>query len=512
MVQIKRKLEQFGAHSFLLPVFFVLHNYLQYAGLVSGAAAVKVLVEIEFIFIVSFIILLLITRNVQRSAQITTLLGFIALFYGVIKDFFSDTLHFPFMARYRLLLPVIIIVSLLLIVRISRKKDFSKPNRFQNILLLLFLFTEVILLLCSGTGVYRQRNQLVKNNILTPANLPVITGQPDVYFLVFDSYPGTDFMHAYLQYNNALDSMLTSKGFYVVSHPKSNYNRTALSMAATLNFEFLQNIPDQSNLEPKHYNQASLSIAHAAAIAVFIHNGYQVYNLSVFDLEQQPSMFKENFLVLPEEKMLLYNTLAERFQLDVLWNFHLPLQGNTGRTDAKKRRYQDLFTKESIKKRDFNNKLIDSLPKISLQDGGKPKFIYAHFYLPHPPFFYNRNGDALTLKISDVEQSMEQTASFISYLEYTNKVILKLVKSILRDPQKEPVIIVQSDHGYRDFKKSLVNPGQYFKNYSAFYFPDKNYSTLYDTLSNINTFPVIFNKYFKTNIPLQKDTSVFTGY
>jgi hypothetical protein len=71
------------------------------------------------------------------------------------------------------------------------------------------------------------------------------------------------------------------------------------------------------------------------------------------------------------------------------------------------------------------------------------------------------------------------------------------------------LIILQSDHGFTDFEGGPSKPALFFKNYSAFYFPDKNYSSLYDTMSNINTFPVIFNKYFGMNIPLQKDTSVF---
>jgi hypothetical protein len=71
------------------------------------------------------------------------------------------------------------------------------------------------------------------------------------------------------------------------------------------------------------------------------------------------------------------------------------------------------------------------------------------------------------------------------------------------------LIILQSDHGFRNFEGAYSHPGFFFKNYSAFYFPDRNYSALYDTMTNINTFPVIFNKYFGTNIPMQQDTTVF---
>jgi len=509
--RIKKILQQYPFYLFLLPVFFLLHNYLQYYGLVSAATALKVLLQTEIIFIASFFILKAFTKNFQRSAQIVSLFGCIVLFYGVIKDFFSNTMHFVFMAKYIVLLPVLLVLSLVFIIKISRKKDFRQSNLFQNTLFLLFLLVEAIVLVNSGTNVFRQQNRLVKSNILNPDTLPAVTGRPDIYFLVFDSYPGTTLLKDYLHYDNTpFDSILKSKGFYVAGRPQSNYNRTALSMAATLNFEYLQNIPDQSKLEPKHYNQASLSIETAVVPAVFIHNGYHIYNLSFFDLAMHPSMMKENFLVLPEEKMLLYNTLIERFRRDVLWNF-IMLYGNL-HISGQEKISQELFTKESIKKRDFNNRLIDSVQKIPLHDTLKPKFIYAHFYLPHPPFFYDRNGNSLNLNLADVAHSMEQKEAFISYLEYTNKIILKIVNTILINAPVKPVIVLQSDHGYRDFKKDFIKPEQYFRNYSSFYFPDGNYSMLYDTISNINTFPVIFNKYFKTNISLQKDVSVFTGY
>jgi len=100
-------------------------------------------------------------------------------------------------------------------------------------------------------------------------------------------------------------------------------------------------------------------------------------------------------------------------------------------------------------------------------------------------------------------------ALFLSYLQYTNKIMLAVIDKIQQGPGGPPVIVVQGDHGFRDFIGGPRQHDLYFKNYSAFYFPDGNYAGLYDSLSNINTFPLIFNKYFNTNIPLQKDSTIF---
>jgi hypothetical protein len=167
---------------------------------------------------------------------------------------------------------------------------------------------------------------------------------------------------------------------------------------------------------------------------------------------------------------------------------------------------------EEIEKRNFNNTVIDSVLNISVKKEDSPKFIYAHLYLPHPPFFYDENGKSNDLKYVITESSQKNKNLFLSYLKYTNKVILKITDNILDATNKKALIIIQSDHGFRDFDGGPDNPHLFFKNYSAFYFSDKNYSTIYDSISNINTFPVVLNKYFNTKFHLLQDTTVFLAY
>jgi hypothetical protein len=107
------------------------------------------------------------------------------------------------------------------------------------------------------------------------------------------------------------------------------------------------------------------------------------------------------------------------------------------------------------------------------------------------------------------EASLENKDLFLSYLKYTNKIIVAIINAIQSASGNKSIIIIQSDHGFRDFAGWRNHPECFFMNYSAIYFPDKDYSALYDTMSNVNTFPIIFNKYFKTMIPLKKDSSIF---
>jgi hypothetical protein len=512
MKSIKTFLRKWGIHSFLLPLFFVLHNYFQYYGLVSPTVAAGVFIKINAFVVLSFLLIRWITKNTNRSFQIITLVEFIWLFYGVIKDFLGKTMNFSFAASYKVLLPSVFIILLLLIAVIVKTKDFTKANLFQNVLLLSFIIAD------GTSAMFTHSALLLGRNLLVPGNLPDISrhplkyGKPDIYYLLFDCYPGRQFLNDFMGFDNgAFDSALQSRGFHVISNPRSNYNRTAFSMASGLNFDYLRGFNNDTRLTPKLYTDATLSIKHSATPKILARLGYKLYNLSIFEIGDSKPLHKEHFLTLPEQNVLLFNTLGERIKSDILWNFikgryKIPAIGwfNTLQ--------QSELVKEYEKKRDFNGKIIDSVLIIPLIKNGAPKFVYAHFYLPHPPFFYDENGVVNDLDQVVTEKSLLSKRMFLAYLQYTNKVIVKMVDSILLKSAAPPIIIIQSDHGYRDFEGGPAAPYLFFKNYTAFYFPDKNYSMLYDTISNVNTFPVVLNKYFNFSIPIKADTSTFLPY
>jgi len=506
--QITPFFEKYGIHTFLLPVFAILHSYRQYYGLVDMDVAAKILGELILIFLVSFLLVLAIAKNLNRSFQLVTLFGFVYLFYGAIKDFFQLTLGVSFLSKYSVLLPLLAIVVVILSWYILKKKEFRKTNLFQNLLLIIFILIDSIALIIFDSSYFLRQNLLSKNSRLSPDSLRSVQQRPDVYFLVFDSYPGTKFLKDYMYFDNsAFNEALQNRGFRVLANPESNYHRSAFSIAATLNFEYLGKVKGSQPISPKEYTEATLTVEHSLVPKVFKHYNYRFFNLSIFDIDSTPSLHPEDFLTLPQQDVLLYNTLSERLRRDLLWNlisgkYTMPF------VQRMEQRRQEKLTREQIKKRDFNNIVIDSLMKIPLQETGAPKFVYAHVYLPHPPFFYDETGSANELKTILDEKTQEDRSLFLSYLRYTNNVATKIIDRIMQSSGGGALIILQSDHGFRNFAGAMSHPEAFFKNYSAFYFPDRNYSALYDTMSNINTFPVIFNKYFGTNIPQQEDTTI----
>jgi hypothetical protein len=390
--------------------------------------------------------------------------------------------------------------------------DQKKSNFFLNTLLIIFLLVEGIMLIDFNKSFFLRKNLLTKSSMEKTDSLPNPSTKPDVYYLVFDCYPGTLFLRKYMNYDNSsFDEELIKKGFHVIKDPKSNYNRTAFSLASSLNFEYLKDIYSDTKISPKYYNRAKLTIKYSAVTEIFKQYDYKFFNLSIFDFDNAPSIRRENFLVMPEKNVLLYNTLPERLKNDLLWKLRVGKYAIPAVQKLFERNSSEIEYEE-IGRRNYNNTIIDSLVKISSQNNTSPKFIYAHLYLPHPPFFYNEDGKENDLKYVIQEESQRNKELFISYLKYTNKFILAITDKIINDPGSNSVVILQSDHGFNDYEGGPSFPETFFQNYSAFYFPDRIYTAFYDTLSNINTFPIVFNKYFNTRFPLQKDTTYFLDY
>ena len=127
--------------------------------------------------------------------------------------------------------------------------------------------------------------------------------------------------------------------------------------------------------------------------------------------------------------------------------------------------------------------------------------------LPHFPFIFTQNGD---LKDSD------QFTNWNHYLDnyiYSIQVAETMIANILLEAEVDnpPVIILQSDHGARNRKAGrggviLPNYPEEFKSLIlyALYIPGYDYSSLPQDIDPINTFPIVFNHLFDSNIPLRE--------
>jgi phosphoglycerol transferase MdoB-like AlkP superfamily enzyme len=156
----------------------------------------------------------------------------------------------------------------------------------------------------------------------------------------------------------------------------------------------------------------------------------------------------------------------------------------------------------------YNKIVLDSLARFnSWAKPGEPTFVYAHILMPHFPYFYDSAGRSYPDKAIYGDSMINSRERFGNYIAYTDKKIMALVNSLFSQKAPGDIFIIQSDHGVGELDRS--RPKDSFRNILAFYFPDSNYKHLYPGMSNVNTFRIVFNKYFGQQLTLLRDSTSF---
>ena len=133
----------------------------------------------------------------------------------------------------------------------------------------------------------------------------------------------------------------------------------------------------------------------------------------------------------------------------------------------------------------------------------RPSFFMFHYMFTHEPLLYKGDGSLDTTAHYDMAPE-----KYIPSINYANNILTTLVDSIKTIyADKDLVIILQGDHGYKyDEKDSLFDQEGCSILYSV-YCSDHLYPAWSNTFNSVNTFRVLFNKYFHTNLPLLENRS-----
>ncbi|MBS1574953.1 MAG: sulfatase-like hydrolase/transferase, partial [Bacteroidetes bacterium] len=222
--------------------------------------------------------------------------------------------------------------------------------------------------------------------------------------------------------------------------------------------------------------------------------GYTIVNYSIFDLAGNPSPIDQDFLP-TKARLITDRTLWGRIKKEILWNFL------SGKLEIK------WLTKNGEFYFNKNNQLlIDLLKKESGRTSPSPRFIYAHYNMPHPPYYFDQNGKANP--IAQLAHAYDKDkALYLGYVGYTNTKIKELVTTIMTNSKGRAVIIIMGDHGFRN--DNSMPQHVFLQNQNAIYLPDKNYTLFYDSITGVNQFRVLCNTLFKQKIAILKDSTSF---
>jgi hypothetical protein len=155
-----------------------------------------------------------------------------------------------------------------------------------------------------------------------------------------------------------------------------------------------------------------------------------------------------------------------------------------------------------------SNMIFFTTKKIGeLQDIPSPKFVYVHLIFPHLPYMFDQDGNL------NPPGSYTNYNYYLGNYNFAMKMAMRMVDNILSgySSTQMPIIILQSDHGFRNIKDPntetdpLLNYPQEFglNILYARLMPGYEASYSIQEVDPINTFPVIFNYLFDVNIPLK---------
>ncbi|MFN8519066.1 MAG: hypothetical protein U0667_06690 [Chloroflexota bacterium] len=234
---LRARLRPFPFHPILLAAYPVLFLFAQNLSEVALGETYQPILRAATVAIVITLMAGAVLRDLRRGALIASTCVVIWFAYGYIRD-----LAQPLGLSRDVLLGACLVV----LVGVSLLAWRLRPGRIAT---LTTAVNVVAVLLVALTMLDIVPHQLSRGTI---AATPTTTERPtpaagarDVWFLVFDRYGDEQAMLDSAGVDNDLPEWLEGQGFAVARQGRANYGRTVMSLAATLNMTYLDDLAAQ---------------------------------------------------------------------------------------------------------------------------------------------------------------------------------------------------------------------------------------------------------------------------
>ncbi len=468
----------------------------------------------------------LLIRDIRKAAAITTLILLLFFTYGHVFDFFTKNSN-PTLWLTVLWFLILIGASWWILSRSHTIHGITYTLNRISLLLLLFplitLGVDYIQDTVEESKVQNTRgNPALENRLLyePPSELP------DIYFIILDGYARADTLANVYSYDNQplLDD-LKDRGFYIAEESFANYHHTALSLSTTLNMNYIKDLLSEEGIKSYDYwrivdhvhNNGVLNLASDAGYQlVLFRSGHVVSEIHRVDHRMQPEF-------IPVTGTASDPLARNRFNLEF---FDINLLETTALRPLLPSMLKNLPEDPAYEKhRQYILYTFSNLSAFTQEEGSY--FVFAHILAPHPPFVFNATGEPIRnwrpYSVADgshwvggIGPREEYIASYRDQIQYINALLIKSIDEILTRSETPPVIIIQSDHGpgaYFEWQSlNQTNLHERMTILNAFYFPDGDEGWLYPSITPVNTFPVVFNRYLGQNFELSEDRAYFSKW
>ena len=488
-------------------MFFILALYSANVAEVSPSE-----VEIPLFSAMGFALLLLLPawllcRDIRKATVIVSI--FIVLFfsYGYVSSAVAGL-----GITYKVLWPIwciLIIFSAYLVKRTRR--DLHKLTVILSIVAIALVVVPAINIAANEIEAASQGITTTENSYSPKANASKTESLPDIYYIVLDRYASDSTLKDVYHYDNSeFTEYLANQGFYVASESRSNYPETPQSLASSLNMEYINHLGEElgedfADMEPLYTMLQDYEVWH------FLRSrGYQFIHMGSWWEPTRKNDYADmniNYWEIPEFSMTLFKTtmlypvalesalLPQWLKAPYIAEFRI----------AQWNRVQYKFDK------------LAEIPEMK-----EPTFVFAHMLIPHNPFVFDRNGNYLT---EEEVNNRSVEVNYIDQLVFANGKLRELIDKLLSSSEVPPIIVLQADEGsYPGGQDKWKGEGEWevavgweeatraelrekVTILNAYYLPDVNRDVLYPSITPVNSFRLVFNHYFDTDLELLPDRS-----
>ena len=423
----------------------------------------------------------LLLRSATRAASVVSLFLVLSFSYGHIAGSYQPEIY----ASAELLLGWAVLMGVGIWLAARRRKGAVRGPLFGVTVLLNAVAVGILaVVLVSGVRAFAHRPPRVER---TPRRDRAVTdaNYPDIYYIITDSYVRSDVLKSrYNADNSPFLSDLRRLGFFVADRARSNYAWTHPSLASSLNFTYLDSLARA--LGPESDNSGPLlgMIQNSRLVDFLRRRGYTIVSFASGDVATD--LANADVHLAPRGSLTEFQSMLVSTSLlrDLFILLH--------RSSVERHRDGVLYT-------------LRNLPNAGL--GRHPVFVFAHILSPHRPIIFRAPGLA-----ADV-------GPYGGQVLYLSALLDEVVRKILAQSSRPPIIVLQADHGLREVvawgdsaRSQLLERHAIFY---AVYLPPSGKPTvppvrLYDSISPVNTFRVILSQYFDTTMTLLPDRSYYS--
>jgi hypothetical protein len=325
---------------------------------------------------------------------------------------------------------------------------------------------------------------------------------PDIYYIILDGYARADVLREYYGFDNSeFLGELKKRGLSVNDSSRANYYWTFLSLASSLNYDYLQAFAAPILSDPKAtagrtgFGLVANLLQDNRAAKFLRSRGYRFVHLQSSAPETVRNPFADEQIgcsgrLFDDE---YFRALAEVSWLKALGSFAT----------------SDLAECHILR--------LKSLGDQAGRSG--PKFVFAHFLPPHHPYLFDHEGKVLKrVTISNQfnfqAKLWEDKPAYIEQLRYMNRELLAVLDRIVAESERPPIIIVQSDHG-PNLSQGLTRDQSIelrFANFAAYLLPGAANGTIPSDCAPVNQFRYLFNHYFEAGLPILPNRSYVSKF